>query len=214
MRRFGIPKIAALASVVLVSTATVLCPSRPAAAAQKVVFTYRNFGQTLTVDELETFANTGKASSKVKFFLGVSGQDPERARKFMTQEAKISLKLADRLLNIVPGEYVLFQTGQVMHTPARRANIQALRSAIILSLSDDSKISFIEFLKRYPTNDLTVDGYRLAKTANRATKFIDRANVDFKVPIAIATDLIETFVCDCEPGPSAQTAPPSSAVSP
>lgn len=68
------------------------------------MFTYRNFGQTLTVDELETFANTGVASPKVKFFLRISGQDPEQARKFMTEEAKISLKLADRLLNIIPGE--------------------------------------------------------------------------------------------------------------
>ncbi|MGB7412586.1 MAG: alpha/beta hydrolase [Thermosynechococcaceae cyanobacterium] len=110
--------------------------------------------------------------------------------------------------------YILFQTGQLVHTPARRANIQALRSSIIMSLSDDGKISFIEFLKRYPTNDLTVDGFQVARTTTRVTQFINQAKKDFKVPIAIATDLIETFVCDCEAGPSSPTASPSSTVSP
>lgn len=207
-RRWGVSKMVALVSCALATTTLVM--GRPAAAAEKVVFTYGGFGQSLTVNELKTFAETGRASSKLRFFLRVSGQDPEQARRFLTQEAKVSLKLADRILHTIPGEYVLFQTGQVLHTPARRANIQALRSSIILSLSDDSEISFIEFLERYPTNDLTVDGLRLAKTARRVNRFIGRAEEDLEAPIAIATDLLETFVCECDTGVAGSSPQPAS----
>lgn len=198
VRLWGIAAAVTLSAVVMPHSAV---------AAEKVVFTYGAFGRSLTLNELETFVETGQTSPNLKFFLRVANQDPEQARQFMKQEAKISLTLADNLLHKIPGEYVLFQTGEVLHTPARRSNIQALRSSILLSLSDDSKISFLEFLQRYPTNDLVVDGYQLAQTAGRINRFINRAEEDLKVPLAIATDLLETFVCDCSPGRSTPSSP-------
>ncbi|WP_236618953.1 alpha/beta hydrolase [Acaryochloris sp. CCMEE 5410] len=174
----------------------------PAHAAEKVVFTFKQFGQSLTVDELETFAQTGKASSKLKFFLNVSGQDPEAARKFMTKEVKVKLRTADRLLHILPGEYALFQAGQLFHTPSKKANLQAFRSAIILSLSDDNRISFLEFLKRYPTQDLVVDGFKLSKVAGTIDGLIGSGEeaVEGTGPLAVAKDVLSSFICDCSPG--------------
>ncbi|PZD72104.1 hypothetical protein C1752_03962 [Acaryochloris thomasi RCC1774] len=200
--RSNIVRLWGLSAAAALAISAVTMP-RPAAAAEKVVLTFGSFGRTLTLNELETFVETGKTSPNLKFLLRASGQDPEQARKFMTQEAKVSLTLADNLLHKIPGEYILFQTGEVLHTPTRRSNIQALRSSILLSLSDDGEISFLEFLQRYPTNDLVVDGFQLAQTAGRVNRFISSAEEDLKVPLAIATDLIETFVCDCNPGASA-----------
>lgn len=171
----------------------------PVDAAEKVVFTFKQFGQSLTVDELETFAQTGKASSKLKFFLNVSGQDPAAARKFMTKEVKVKLRTADRLLHILPGEYALFQAGQLFHTPSKKANLQAFRSAIILSLSDDNRISFLEFLQRYPTQDLVVDGFKLAKVAGTIDGLIGSGEeaVEGTGPLAVAKDVLSSFICDC-----------------
>ncbi|KAI9132264.1 alpha/beta hydrolase [Acaryochloris sp. CCMEE 5410] len=173
----------------------------PVRAAEKVVFTYNQFGQSLTVDELETFAQTGQASSNLKFFLRVSGQDPETARQFMTKDLKVDLRTADKILHLLPGEYALFQAGQVIHTPEKKANLQALRSAILLSLSDDNQISFLEFLQRYPTQQLYVDGARLADVAGTIDSLMGSAeDVAARTgPLAAAKDVLSSFICDCQP---------------
>ncbi|QUY45466.1 alpha/beta hydrolase [Acaryochloris marina] len=188
-----------LATVTVASTTSLFLSSSPANAAEKVVFTYKQFGQSLTIDELETFAQTGKASSKLKFFLNVSGQDPEAARQFMTKEVKVKLQTADRLLHILPGEYALFQAGQIFQTPSKKANLQAFRSAVILSLSDDNRISFLEFLQRYPTQEFVVDGFKLAKVADTIDGLIGSGEeaVEGTGPLAVAKDVLSSFICDC-----------------
>lgn len=204
-RHRKIIKKLAFSALVSVSASTLMPPATPVNAAEKVVFTYNQFGQSLSIDELETFAETGKASSKLKFFLNVSGQDPEVARQFMTKSLKVNLRTADKVLTILPGEYALFQAGQVIHTPQKKANMQALRSAILLSLSDDNRISFLEFLQKYPTPQLTVDGVRVAKVAGTIDGLIGGAEgaTEGTGPLAVAKDILSSFICDCESSPAA-----------
>lgn len=194
--RWGFLKWVSIASA---ASAYVLLSSPAVQAAEKVVFTYKQFGQSLTVEELETFAETGKASSKLKFFLNVSGQDRETARQFMTKDVKVNLRTADRLLHILPGEYALFQAGQLFHTPSKAANLQAFRSAVILSLSDDNRISFLEFLQKYPTQELVVDGFKLAKVAGTIDGLIGGGEeaLEGTGPLAVAKDVLSSFICDC-----------------
>lgn len=198
--RWGVVKGLSFATAIFTS-AIGMSWTHSATAAEKVVFTYKQFGQSLTVDELETFAETGKASSKLKFFLNVSGQEPETARKFMTKEVKVKLRTADRILTILPGEYALFQAGQLFHTPRKRANLQALRSSILVSLSDDNKISFLEFVKRYPAQDLYVDGFRLSKVAGTIDGLIGGGEeaLEGTGPLAVAKEILSSFICDCSP---------------
>lgn len=168
--------------------------------ATKIKFTYGPFGQSLTVQELKTFAETGKASSKLNFFMNAADQDPKVVRGFLTQDVKISLRLADRLLYLLPGEYALFQAGQIFQTPSQEANIQALRSGVIQSLSDDSQISLLEFLEKYPLAEMTIDGVKLARTADQIDRLVSRFAPSVESGAAIATELLESLVCDCESG--------------
>lgn len=204
-RRWRMVKGLTFSAVASISATSLIAPTASVQAAEKVVFTYNQFGQSLSIDELETFAETGKASSKLKFFLNVSGQEPETARQFMTKSLKVNLRTADKILTILPGEYALFQAGQVIHTPNRKANMQALRSAILLSLSDDNQISFLEFLQKYPTSQLTVDGVRVAKVAGTIDGLIGTAEQasDGTGPLAVAKDILSSFICDCQTNPAA-----------
>lgn len=197
--RWGFFQKFSIASATFASATSLLLFSPAAQAAEKVVFTYKQFGQSLTIDELETFAQTGKASSKLKFFLNVSGQDRETARQFMTKEVKVNLRTADRLLHILPGEYALFQAGQIFQTPSKQANLQAFRSAVILSLSDDNRISFLEFLQKYPTQEFYVDGFKLAKVAGTIDGLIGSGEetLEGTGPLAVAKDVLSSFICDC-----------------
>ncbi|WP_249369253.1 alpha/beta hydrolase [Acaryochloris marina] len=186
----GLGSICTLSALVL--------QAETALGATKIKFTYGPFGQSLTVKELKTFAETGKATSKLKFFLNAADQDPNVVRRFLAQDVKISLRLADRLLYLLPGEYALFQAGQIFRTPGRVANIQALRSGVIQSLSDDGQISLLEFLEKYPLAEMTIDGVKLVRTAGQIDRLVSRFAPSVESGAAIATGLLESLVCDCD----------------
>ncbi|MCM1981570.1 alpha/beta hydrolase [Lyngbya confervoides] len=189
------------ASLLLLAGGHGALDSPSAQAAEKVVLTYGLLGRSITLEDLETFVETGQQTPTLRFLINATDQDPQTVRQFLTREVKVSPKLLDNVLNILPGEYALFQVGRVLHTPPRLENTEALRSSIILSTVDDSKISVLEFLKNYPTRALYVDGYRLANTASDVIGFVNRVGDRLEAPLAIATDLLEGLVCDC-PSPS------------
>lgn len=117
----------------------------------------------------------------------------------MTREVQLKLRTVDRILTLLPGEYVLFQAGKIFHTPSKKANLVALRSSILLSLSDDNRISFLEFLQKYPTPEFYVDGFRLAKIAGTIDGLIGDSEdaLEGSGPLAAAKEILSSFICDC-----------------
>ena len=178
-----------------------------AIAAEEVVLTYGLFGRTVPVEDLRVFAETGETSAVVDTILDVTKLNPETVRTMLKREVGMGLMFLDRTLNTLPAEYVLFQTGQVVHSSSRQANIQALRAAMVLSASDDNRVSVLEFLDNYPLQQLYIDGFRLAKVARDVNQFISQVEDRFEVPLAVVKDFLASLVCDCE-APAATTVTP------
>jgi len=82
----------------------------------------------------------------------------------------------------------LSQTGSVLSSKSERANIKALRGALVRSISDDNAISLIELLENYPTNKVYVNGKILAKARNNLAAFINATSKYIKIP----RDILET----------------------
>lgn len=78
--------------------------------------------------------------------------------------------------------------------------MQALRSAILLSLSEDNQISLLAFLQQHPTRQLTVDGVWVAKVAGTIDGRMGSAEQasDDTDPLAVAKDILSNFICDCQ----------------
>ncbi len=199
----SLPKAVGYGSVVLIelSVGSIAVPP-PALAAEKLVFTFGILGDSVTVKELEVFAETGKVPTMLKPYLRLTRTDPEVVRNFLTQEATISYRTLDKTLNTLPGEYLLFQIGKIIHTPERVANIQALRSALVMSAIKDNKVSLLKFLQKYPGQQVTVDGVALLRAARKMQPFLKKAELvrdRLDGWIAIATDFLDDLVCDeCE----------------
>lgn len=175
--------------------------AKPAAAAEDLVFTYGTLTQSFNIEELEEFAETGEVPSKWRFYFNITGVEPEVIQTILSQEFKVSLKLADDALNTIPGEFALFSIGQVIHTRSRQANIQALRSAFVLSVADDGTISVLEFLKTYPLQQIYIDGVEVAKVArdvSQAVEEIEEVARRLEAYWAIAKEFLAEFICDCE----------------
>lgn len=147
------------------STAIALClPHLEAIAAEQVILKYNVFERSIPVEDLTTFAETGKLSRDLKAYMRASKQDPEEVRKTLTDKVDVNVVTLDRVLNSVVGDVALDQLSQHIYTSSRRADKQAMRAALVLSASEDNNISIIEIAQNYPTQDVYIDGDRLLET--------------------------------------------------
>lgn len=152
----------------------VLWQSSAAIAAERVMLKYRILRQSVSVPELTQLAETGQPSPALKAYLKLAQQEPQRLRQPLVQPIHVNRRLLDRVLNSPPGEVLLDQVGQVIHTPSNRANRQALRSALVLSATPDNEITLIEVLQNYPTSEIEVEGDRLEDTYRQLKTWSDR----------------------------------------
>ena len=145
-------------------TAIALSVLSPAAiAAEQVVLKYNIFERSIPVEDLTTFAETGKLSRDLKAYMRMSKQDPEKVRKTLTDKVDVNVVTLDRVLNSVVGNLALEQLSQYIYTSSRQADKQAMRAALVLSASEDNNISIMEIAQNYPTQDVYIDGNRLSE---------------------------------------------------
>lgn len=161
----------------MVMAAVGVLPVPAAIAAEEIVLTYRRLEFSLSIDELSAFAETGEMSRSIKFYMEASNQKPKRVRRILTREVEADAVLLDRILNSFAGEYLLDQISTVIHTPSGGADRQAMRSAIVLSASDDNRVSLIEVLENYPTEQIYVEGDRL-ESAYRNLRDLSQNAID------------------------------------
>jgi hypothetical protein len=127
-----------------------------AIAAERVVLKYSILRQSVSVAELTTLAETGETSRSLRRYLRLAGKQPEEVRQTLTEEAEVNVILVDRGLNNPVGDRVLDQIGEAIYPPSGEASREALRSALVLSASDDNRISLIEVIQNYPTDEVVV----------------------------------------------------------
>lgn len=125
----------------------------PVQAAEQLTFIVGPINRSITLNQLRNLVETGRAGGDLKTILKVAGQSPEEAGQFLTRRIPFNLVTAYRLLTSTPGEALLDKLGTVL--APRRSNDaggEALRAAILLSLSDDNELSILELLEKYPTD--------------------------------------------------------------
>lgn len=171
-------KIAFLGAGVIIS----LC-SKEVSASERVIFTYGGFTQSVSLEELEEFTNTGEVSSSLNTLLNRANQNPFVMRWILRQEFPANTKLISDLLNTIPGEYVLSQTGNVVGAKSKRANVEALRGTLVTSASDNNLVSLIELLDNYPTHEVYVNGKVLAKLGGNFGRIVNDASQYIKSPL-------------------------------
>ena len=146
--------ISSLAIALVVSATTV----KSVEAAEKINFNYSIARQSVSLEELETFARTGEIAPSLDFLFKFTGHQPELIRLMLVQEIPMDTVMASRLLNSPVGGYILDRTSTIVNTGASSGNREALRGALIASTHGDRKISLLEVWRNYPTKEVNVDG--------------------------------------------------------
>lgn len=141
-----------LYSAALIASCAIASLGTPAKAATDITLIIGPLNRSISVAAIRELAETGKAEGDLRTALRISKQTPEQAGKFLKQDYPFNLVQADKLLRSPIGEGILARLGKVM--APRTSNDKgaiAMRAAILLSLSDDGKLSFLELLDKYPT---------------------------------------------------------------
>lgn len=131
---------------------------KPAQAAETINFQYGIASQSVSLKELETFAETGETSPALDFLFKFTGNNPQVIRLLLKQEIPIDAVTAANLLNSPLGGYILERASNIVNTSASQGNKEALRGALITSAESDRKISLLEVWHNYPTKEVFVDG--------------------------------------------------------
>ncbi|NJN85862.1 MAG: alpha/beta hydrolase [Leptolyngbyaceae cyanobacterium SL_7_1] len=183
--------------------------ARASAANKRLVFTLGPVEAAISVADLARFVDTGELSRAWRFYLRLAGISQADLRMALSQPVAIDLRSLDKNLNSLPGEYLLYQVGQIIHPPSKHANIQALRSTMILSTADDNQFSALELLQNYPTQEIRVEAARLARMGRNISRIapaqgdgtatvIGSAALELEGWLLQLQASIAETVCDCE----------------
>ena len=168
--------IAVLASMTLL---------QPVSAAEKIKFQYGIGGQSVSLEELETFAETGETSPALDFLFQFSNRSPALIRLLLVQEIALDAATTSRLLNSPVGELVLDSASNVVNSGSSKGNREALRGALIASASDDGTISLLEVWRNYPTREVVVDGESWIAMTEGFSRTLRQAAQASNIPLAL-----------------------------
>ena len=149
--------------------------SKKAIAAEKIILNYGALEFDVSVDSLETYANTGKIEGELKSYADfLSPEQLEQFKVGLTTSADFSHLAIAQFLYSFQGETILRRVSQVVKTNARQPGFYALRSALILAAADgDMGLTPLNVLKKYPTDALRVDsrqGFEIFKNLSKVVQ--------------------------------------------
>ena len=149
--------------------------SKKAIAAEKIILNYGALEFDVSVDSLETYANTGKIEGELKSYADfLSPEQLEQFKVGLTTSADFSHLAIAQFLYSFQGETILRRVSQVVKTDARQPGFYALRSALILAAADgDLGLTPLNVLKKFPTDALRVDsrqGFEIFKNLSKVVQ--------------------------------------------
>ena len=139
-----------------------------AESAERVVINYGVLEFSVSVNSLETYANTGAIEGELASYADFL--TPEQLEQFqvgLNTSADFSHLAIAQFLYSFQGEKILERVARVVETDARQPGFYAIRSALILAAADpESGLTPLNILKKFPTNTLRVnsgEGFEIIK---------------------------------------------------
>ena len=141
---------------VMFGALTSLTLTLPSYAAEKIYFVFDSLSVSIPVNDLETYAKTGKLSQQIDRYFSLTGaseEDKNAFREALSSPAPIKepVRFA-RILNTEEGERLLNYFGKVINIQGGRNGKFLLRGALVQAALDSEGLTLINFLKKLSTN--------------------------------------------------------------
>jgi hypothetical protein len=203
-------KSLSLGLALLLGTSAVFLSSGKAVALDNVTVKYGAIDVTLPMSDLQSLAQTGKASSQLQSVLSLAKQTPESMREILTREVPL-----DSQLVAAAGKYLFW--GNCFQTIGRGClcagnsaqSASALRDALVAA-SKDGKISLVEVMQNYSPAALEVDGNQAMAIYQRVIKDVQDMQALYQNSPALqntagqAVNSARQMICQPSPSGSAK----------
>lgn len=167
----------------------------PVAAAETIILRDRDQSISLSVEELQTFVESGETSPQLQEFIEQVPQDPTRIRELMNSE----IPDTGKLLGANDLEFMALQLNKVVGEPLGRPITEPLVETLTESFADDRAISILEIIEEYDGDEVKVELARLDRVNQDLTLFVSR----IEPILEVITVLLPELVCECELAPTA-----------
>ncbi len=162
----------------LVQIAIALFPTtaKPTQAAETITFSLgATVERSISVEALEIYVEEGRVTDELAPYVSyIENVDPsalESARALLSQRADLDAIAVSQFAYTPQGEYLLDEIGKVFRTGARLPGGKGLRGAAILSAADDETgLTILNVIKRFPTPVLRVDLRQGLAVANQTSE--------------------------------------------
>ncbi len=162
----------------LLQLAIALSPqqAKPSYAAESITFSLgAGIERTISVESLEIYAEEGRITDELAPYIRyINAVDPDAfaaARGLLSQRIDVDVTTVSQFSYTPQGEYVLGEVGKIFRTGARLSGGKGIRGAAILAAADDETgLTLLNVIKRFPTPVLRVDLQQGLGIANQASE--------------------------------------------
>lgn len=131
---------------------------KPARGAERIFASFLSFEQSVSVESLETFAETGRITGDfIPYARYISPEQRPFLQNALKQKLAISPVAVSQFLYSDIGELMVRRVAKVIRPKSNQGGFYALRGALIVAAADPEGLTVLNFLKHYPIQGLKID---------------------------------------------------------
>jgi predicted dienelactone hydrolase len=143
------------------SVVSTVAYASPGLCADRIAFYYPPFGEfTLSADDLETFAQTGKITEGFAFYASrIPKAQLAQFRELLRTPFPVNVILASQLTYSPLGESVVKRLAQLIQTETKdsESSFKALRASLILAAVNPKGLYVVNVIRRYPSDTIRLN---------------------------------------------------------
>ncbi|MGB3405453.1 MAG: alpha/beta hydrolase [Microcoleaceae cyanobacterium] len=158
---------------------TILFTVTPVQAAEQITFPLGNVEVSISVDELETFAESGHLDRSGKLITYLQWFKPDQRKQIqalLSSEYSFNSTALEGLLKSPMVASFLLHIGQIIETEGRENGAEALRTAIVQAASQQQNFTLIDALRQFPSPSLRINLQQTADLLSEIATLIQQTD--------------------------------------
>ena len=175
--------------------------AKPLTAAEEVKVSLGALEQSLSLEALQIYAETGNITGDLRFYARfLDAASLAELRRFLQQRFEVDPVLVSQITYAPLGERMLEGLGLVVQTEARQDGFFALRAAMLLAAGDPEGLTVLNIIRRYPSASIRIDAEELLALRQEFTTLVEyrdaaltaiRQQMDVEIAAAPAVDFTQ-----------------------
>jgi predicted dienelactone hydrolase len=139
--------------ITVITIAGIITFQSPSYPADHIYFNYSLLGFKIKVEDLELFAQEGKITRQLNFYLKrISSEQQKQFQEFLQLNYDIDPVLVYRFSRTSVGTKMLERVGQILQIPHNTNGFYGLRAAAVQTAAEPEGVNIVSFLKHFPTD--------------------------------------------------------------